>query len=269
MPKFAANLSMMFTEVPFLDRFSTAAEAGFRGVEYLFPYDHPVGLLEQQLSLHRLENVLFNMPAGDWAAGERGIGCIPGREEEFRAGVALAIDYARRLKTRRLHAMAGLEPKDADPATLRSTYIENLRYAAAKCAEQEITLLVEAINTHDIPGFYLSLQADAQGICAAVGYPNVKMQMDCYHMQIMEGNLATRLRDYAPYLGHVQIAGVPGRHEPDNGEINYSYLFQVFDEIGYDGWVGCEYRPAGHTVNGLASLRPWLHKPPLVTADHK
>jgi hydroxypyruvate isomerase len=254
-PKFAANLSMMFNEVPFLERFAAAASAGFRGVEYLFPYDHPVDTLEELLNRHNLENVLFNLPPGDWASGERGITCLPGREAEFRAGVHIAIGYANRLKTQRVHAMAGVVPQGADAGAVKDTYISNLKYAAAELATHGIMLLIEAINTRDMPGFYLNTQAQAHAVMEEVGAPNLKMQMDLYHMQIMEGDLAMKLRKYLPHCGHVQAAGVPERHEPDTGEVSYGYLFETLDTLGYDGWVGCEYRPAGKTVDGLGWLR--------------
>lgn len=254
MPRFAANLSMMFTEVPFPDRFAAAADAGFRAVEYLFPYELPAEEIARKLRDHNLVNVLFNLPAGNWAAGERGITCIPGREEEFRAGVEKAIAYANALGTRQLHAMAGIAPAGVGPDSLESTYIANLRYAAEKLATQGITLVVEAINTRDIPGFYLTTQAQSFGACTAVNLPNIRMQLDLYHTQIMEGDLETRLRKYAAHIAHIQIAGVPKRNEPDSGEVNYSHLFGVIDEIGYDGWVGCEYRPAGKTTDGLKWL---------------
>ncbi|HSW51404.1 MAG TPA: 2-oxo-tetronate isomerase [Bryobacteraceae bacterium] len=251
MPKFAANLSMMFNEVGFLDRFAAAAGAGFQGVEYLFPYEHPVEEIAARLREHKLENVLFNLPPGDWAAGDRGTTCVPGREEEFRAGVAKALSYAPRLGVRRVHAMAGLAPEGADPAALEATYVSNLRYAADQLAPHGITLVIEPINTRDIPRFYLNTQAQSFAACAAAGRPNIKMQLDLYHMQIVEGDLEMKLRKYAPQCGHIQIAGVPKRQEPDAGEVNYAHLFQVIDEIGYDGWIGCEYKPAGKTLDGL------------------
>jgi hydroxypyruvate isomerase len=247
---------MMFNEAPFLDRFAAAAEAGFKGVEYLFPYDYPAEVLEALLRQYGLENVLFNLPPGNWGAGERGITCLPGREEEFKAGVETALAYAVRLKTVRVHAMAGIAPAGADPEALKATYIANLKFAAEQFAKHGITLLMEAINTRDMPGFYLNTQAQSYAMLLAVNAPNLKMQMDCYHMQIMEGDLAVKLRKYAAYCGHVQVAGVPERHEPDTGEIRYSYVFDLLDEIGYDGWVGCEYRPAGKTIEGLE----WLGK---------
>jgi hydroxypyruvate isomerase len=252
MPRFAANLSFMFNEVPFLDRFAAAAAAGFRGAEFLFPYEHPPETVAKCLQTSGIETVLFNLPAGDWAAGERGIGCLPGREDEFRQGVAKALEYARALGTPRLHAMAGIVPPGGpDRGACQQTYIANLRYAAGEFARAGLTLLIEPINTRDMPGFFLNTQAHAAEICQAVGAPNIKMQMDCYHMQIMEGDLAVKLRAYADRCGHIQVAGVPERHEPDTGEVNYAYLFQLLDDIGYSGWIGCEYRPAGNTHAGL------------------
>jgi 2-dehydrotetronate isomerase len=251
MPKFAANLSMMFNEVPFLDRFPAAAAAGFKGVEYLFPYEHPAEEIAARLREYKLENVLFNLPPGDWSAGDRGTTSIPGREEEFRTGVAKAVSYATRLGVRRVHAMAGVAPAGADPAALQTTYISNLRYAADQLAPHGITLLIEPINTRDIPGFYLNTQAQSFAACGAVNRPNIKMQLDLYHMQIMEGDLEMKLRKYAPQCGHIQIASVPKRNEPDAGEVNYAHLFRVIDELGYDGWIGCEYKPAGKTLDGL------------------
>jgi hydroxypyruvate isomerase len=196
MLKFAANLSMMFNEVPFLDRFSAAADAGFQGVEYLFPFEFPVEAIEERLLRHRLENVLFNLAPGNWSAGERGITCIPGRESEFRQSVETAIAYATRLKTKRVHAMAGIVPAGADPAAVEATYIANLRYAAEKLAAHGITLLIEAINTRDMPGFYLNTQAQSYAVCTAVNAPNIRMQMDLYHMQIMEGDLTYKWPAY-------------------------------------------------------------------------
>jgi hydroxypyruvate isomerase len=255
MPKFAANLSMMFTEVPFLDRFQVASDAGFKAVEFLFPYEYPPETVESVSKAAGVEIILFNMPAGNWSAGERGITCLPGREEEFRKGVETALTYAMGLGTPRLHAMAGIARSGSDLAACRKTLIENLKYAAEKLAEHEITLLLEAINTRDMPGFFVSTQSDSYSICEAVGAPNVKMQMDLYHMQVMEGDLATKLKHYAAQCGHVQIAGCPERNEPDTGEVRYEYLFRLLDGLGYAGWVGCEYRPAGKTIEGLGWMR--------------
>ena len=251
MPRFAANLSMMFNEVPFLDRFQAAAAAGFKAVEFLFPYEHTVEEVESKARAAGTEIVLFNMPAGNWGAGERGITGLPGREEEFREGVEKALAYAERLGTRRLHAMAGIAPAGADTSACRAALIANLQYAAEKLAAKSITLLLEAINTRDMPGFIVSTQKDSHAICESVGAPNLKMQMDLYHMQVMEGDLATSLKRYASMCGHIQIAGCPERHEPDTGEVRYEYLYRLLDEIGYQGWLGCEYRPAGKTTEGL------------------
>jgi hydroxypyruvate isomerase len=251
MPRFAANLSMMFNEVPFLSRFAAAADAGFTGVEYLFPYEFPPELIRAELKANTLENVLFNLPPGDWASGERGTTCLPGREEEFRAGVATAIQYATELNTARLHAMAGVVPQGSSIADARATYITNLKFAAAELAKHGITLLIEAINTRDIPGFFLNTQAQAFDILQEVNEANLMLQMDLYHMQIMEGDLAVKLSKYAPHCGHIQVAGVPKRNEPNTGEVDYQFLYEHLDTLGYGGWIGCEYRPAGNTVEGL------------------
>jgi hydroxypyruvate isomerase len=254
MPKFAANLSMMFNEAPFLDRFAAAADAGFQGVEFLFPYEHPPEAIAAKLLENRLQNVLFNLPPGNWTAGERGIGCLPGREAEFLAGVEKALTYAQCLGTPRIHAMPGIAPAGVDRQTLRATFAANLRAAAETLAPHGISVMVEAINTRDIPGYFLNTQAESYALCTEIGAPNLKMQMDLYHMQIVEGDLAMKLRQYIAHCGHIQIAGVPARNEPDTGEVNYPYLFRLLDELGYDGWIGCEYRPAGKTVDGLGWL---------------
>lgn len=258
MPKFSANLSMMFTEVPFLDRFAAAADAGFNAVEFLFPYEHAPEIVQSKASAADVQVSLFNMPAGDWNAGERGIACIPGREGEFRAGVEKALTYARCLNTDSLHAMAGIVPQGANLTACRTTLIENLKYAAEELAKHSITLLLEAINTRDMPGFSVSTQMDSYSVCAAVNAPNLKMQMDLYHMQVMEGDLATKLRHFAPQCGHIQIAGCPERNEPDTGEVRYEYLFHLLDELGYKGWLGCEYRPAGKTTDGLGWMQSFV-----------
>lgn len=255
MPKFAANLTMMFNEVPFPQRFAAAAQAGFTGVEFLFPYDHSPAEVAGWLQENGLFNALFNMPPGDWAAGERGLASLPGREAEFRAGVATALEYARGQGTPCLHAMAGLLPEGADRSVHRAVYIENLRHAARALAPHGITLLIEPINTRDMPGYFLTTQAEAHAIREAVGEPNLKVQMDFYHVQIMEGDIATKLRKWLDHVGHIQIASVPARNEPDDGEVNYRYLFRLLDEVGYQGWVGCEYRPRGRTEDGLGWLQ--------------
>lgn len=274
MPKFAANLSMMYPELPFLDRFEAAARDGFKAVEYLFPYAWSPAELSARLKASGLLQVLFNAPAGGteavsigqaWDGGDRGTACIPGREAEFRAGVALALDYAQALDCPRVHLMAGLAPQDGDTSALRATYVSNLRWAASVAAKVGRDVLMEPINTRDIPHFFLNRQDHAHEIIAEVGAPNLKVQMDLYHCQIVEGDVAMKIRKYLPTgrVGHIQVAGVPERHEPDIGELNYPYLFSVLDELGFEGWVGCEYRPKkggqpGGTSSGLGWLAPYL-----------
>ena len=251
MPKFAANLSFIFQEVGFLDRFAAAAACGFKAVEYLSPYDHPPGAIAEQLNRHGLEQALFNMPPGDWTAGERGIGALPGRQQEFRDGIETALAYAAATKCRTLHAMAGLWPEGGEREEAERVYLGNLRYAADRLASEGLTVVIEPINTRDIPGYFLNTTTQAMSIIERVGRPNLKLQLDLYHVQIMEGDLAHRIRALAGHYPHVQIAGNPGRHEPDIGEINYPFLFDLLDELGYAGWVGCEYRPKGETRAGL------------------
>ncbi|MGE6212584.1 2-oxo-tetronate isomerase [Comamonas aquatica] len=265
MPRFAANLSMLYNDVDFLDRFAAAARDGFQAVEYLFPYAYTPEQLAALLRQHGLQQVLFNAPPGDWDAGERGIACLPGREAEFREGIARAITYAQALQCPRIHVMAGLVPQDVDPATVRATYVANVRYAAEQAAAHGIQILLEPINGRDMPGFFLSRQDQAHALVAEIGAANVKVQMDLYHCQIVEGDLAMKIRQYLPTgnVGHFQIAGVPERHEPDVGEVHYPYLFQLLDKLGYDGWIGCEYKPARGaaphaTRDGLGWLQPWL-----------
>jgi hydroxypyruvate isomerase len=261
MPRFAANLSMMYAEVPFMERFGAAARDGFRAVEFLFPYAFDAGALAAELDRHGLQQVLFNTWPGDFdGKGERGLAAMPGREREFLDGVDRAIGYARALKCPRLHAMAGLIPAGEDRARWRAVYVDNLREAARRCADAGLTLLIEPINTRDIPGYFLNTQADAHAVIAEVGAANLKVQMDLYHCQIVEGDLAARIRQYLPTgrVGHFQIAGVPQRHEPDLGEVNYPYLFALLDELGWDGWIGCEYRPRAGTSAGLGWVRPYL-----------
>ena len=257
MPKFAANLSFLFQEIGFLERFEAAARCGFKAVEYLFPYEHPPEIIAERLQRNRLTQALFNMPPGDWAAGERGIGALPGREEEFRDGVGTAVAYAKALRCKTLHAMAGLMPAGADRGAIKRLYVENLRYAADRLAAEGIKLVIEPINTRDIPGYFLNTTAQGIAIIEQVGRPNLSLQLDLYHVQIMEGDLAHRVRTLAGRYGHVQIAGNPGRNEPDIGEINYPYLFDLLDELGYRGWIGCEYRPKGETTAGLGWARRW------------
>jgi len=255
MPKFAANLTMMFNEVPFPQRFAAAAKAGFAAVEFLFPYDYPPAEVARWLQEAGLKNALFNMPPGDWAAGERGVASLPGREEEFRAGVARAIEYARALGTPSIHAMAGLLPSGADRKRHREVFVANLRHAAKALAGEGRTLLIEPINSRDIPGYFLNTQAEAHAIREEVDQSNLMVQMDFYHAQIVEGDLSVTLRKHISHVGHVQIASVPDRHEPDEGEIDYRHIFRLLDEQGYPGWVGCEYRPRGRTEDGLGWLK--------------
>ncbi|HEX3885463.1 MAG TPA: 2-oxo-tetronate isomerase [Stellaceae bacterium] len=251
MPKFAANLSMMFNEVDFLDRFAAAAKLGFRGVEFLFPYDYSPEVIAARLEQNGLSLALFNTVPGDWAAGERGLAALPGRETEFRAGVDKAILYAKATKCPLVHTMAGLWPDGHDKALGARVYVENLQWAADRLAPEGLTAIIEPINTRDIPGYFLNYSHDAIAIIDEVARPNLRLQLDLYHMQIMEGDIATKVRALAGRYPHVQIAGNPGRHEPDVGEIHYPYIFDLFDEIGYGGWIGCEYRPKGDTVAGL------------------
>lgn len=262
MPRFAANLTMMYNEHGFLDRFGAAARDGFDAVEYLFPYDFPAADLRARLDDHGLTQDLFNAPPGDWAAGERGTASLPGREDDFRRGIDTALDYARVLGNRKLHVMAGLIGVDQPRERHREVYLKNLAYAAKAALAEGITVVIEPINTRDMPGFFLNRQDDAQSICADVGMPNLKVQFDCYHCQIVEGDLAVKLKRDIAGIGHIQVAGVPERHEPDLGELNYSYLFDLIDTLGYDGYVGCEYRPRAGTSAGLGWLRPYLGRSP-------
>lgn len=257
MPQFAANLSMMYNEVPFLERFAAAAADGFEAVEFLFPYEHPPQALAERLQSQGLVQALFNLPPGDWAAGERGMACHPGREAEFARSVQTALPYAQATGCRRLHAMAGLMPQGVSPAQARATYVTNLRAAAQTLAPHGITLLIEPINTRNMPGYFLNYQQQAHDVLAEVGMPNLKVQMDFYHCQVMEGDLARRLQKHRDGVGHVQIAGVPDRHEPNTGEVCYDYLFDQLDALGYEGWIGCEYIPAGATSAGLGWLRQY------------
>jgi hydroxypyruvate isomerase len=258
MPKLAANLSMMFNEVDFLDRFAAAAAAGFKGVEFLFPYAWPAEQLAEKLQSAGLAQALFNMPPGDWDAGERGMGCLAERRGEFQDGVGKAIDYAKALGCPTIHAMAGNAPVGADREALTQTFVENLKFAAGACAEAGLTLVIEPINNRDMPAYFLNTSAQGLDILAQVGLANAKLQYDIYHMQIMEGDLAPTIERILPMIGHMQLADTPGRHEPGTGEINYGYLLPQIDRLGYSGWIGCEYRPAGDTVAGLGWARPYL-----------
>ena len=255
MPQFAANLTMLFNEVPFLDRFEHAARAGFDAVEFLFPYAYPAHEIKQRLDANGLRLVLHNLPAGDWDAGERGIGCLPERADEFRDGVLRAIESASVLGVKQLNCLAGKAPAGADEALLRKTLVANLRHAAGALKKAGIRLLIEPINTHDIPGFYLSRSAQALSIIDEVDSDNLFLQYDIYHAQRMEGELAATLEKHLARIAHVQLADNPGRHEPGTGEINYPFLFAHLDRIGYRGHVGCEYKPATTTEAGLGWLK--------------
>ena len=247
MPRFAANLSMMFNEVPFLDRFEAAAKAGFKGVEFLFPYEFPATEIAARLKGNGLSQALFNLPPGDWTKGERGLAALPGREADFEAAVKLALTYAEALGCPRVHAMAGLVHQGAT----RATYVANLKKAAKMAAGSGIEVIIEPINTRDIPGFFLNRTGDARAVIYEVGEPNLGLQFDIYHRQIMEGDVATAIREYAPLTRYYQLASPPDRGEPDAGELNYPWLFKLIDETGYKGFIGCEYRPRNGTVEGL------------------
>ena len=260
MPRFAANLSMLFTEHDFLDRFQAAADAGFSGVEYLFPYDYSSAEIKARLDQHGLSQVLFNLPAGDWAGGERGIACHPGRRAEFEDGVGRAIEYAQALQVRQLNCLAGIVPPGVPQQEAHATCVDNLAFAARSLREHGIALLIEPLNTLDIPGFFLHGTRQALDVIAAIaatgaaGADNVFLQYDVYHMQRMEGELAATIMANLPAIRHIQLADNPGRHEPGTGEINYRYLLQWLGDIGYSGWVGCEYTPRTGTAAGLAWL---------------
>jgi hydroxypyruvate isomerase len=256
MPRFAANLTMMYTEHNFLDRFAAAARDGFTAVEYMFPYEHSAETLAALLKEHGLTQVLFNAPAGDWKVGERGLTALPGRESEFRDGFLLALEYARAFKCPRIHTMAGVAATGADRAQMCETYIANLAWAAGLAAKDGIDVLMEPIAQRNMPGFFLNFQEEAHAIAEETGCSNVKILMDLFHCQVAEGDLAIKIRKYIEdpkqtRVGHLQIAGVPERHEPDTGEVRYEYLFDLIDKVGFEGWIGCEYVPAAGTSDGL------------------
>ena len=263
MPRFAANLSMMYTEHAFIDRFAAAAADGFDAVEYLFPYAVPAPDLAAQLQQHGLMQALFNAPPGNFEAGERGLACLPDRVDEFRRGfVEQALPYAQALGCRRVHVMAGLAPAGVAREALQDCYLANLAWATQQAAPQGVAVQIEPINTRDIPGFFLNRQDQAHAVVQAVGAANLQVQMDLYHCQIVEGDVTMKLRQYlgeagGGRVGHIQIAGVPDRHEPDQGELQHPYLFEQIDALGYTGFVGCEYRPRAGTSPGLGWLRAW------------
>lgn len=256
MPKFAANLTMLFNEFPFMDRFEAAAQAGFKGVEYLFPYAFDKFEIAERLEKFGLTQVLHNLPAGNWEAGERGIACHPDRVGEFQEGVGRAIEYATTLGCKQLNCLAGIAPAGVAEDKVRATFVDNLGFAAGRLKDAGIKLLIEPINTYDIPGFHLSRTAQAIDIIEAVGSDNLFVQYDIYHMQRMEGELANTIAKHLARIGHIQLADTPGRNEPGTGEINYAWLFRHIDKLGYTGWIGCEYKPAAGTVEGLG----WIEK---------
>ncbi|MDP1732952.1 MAG: hydroxypyruvate isomerase [Sulfuritalea sp.] len=264
MPRLAANLTMLFNEAPFLERFERAAQAGFKAVEFLFPYDYPAEQLKELLTRNGLQLVLHNLPAGNWGGGERGIACHPERIEEFRAGVDQAVAYATALNVAQLNCLAGIKPAHVSDADARRTLVENLKFAAPKLEAAGIRLLIEPINTFDIPGFFLSHTQQALDIIAEVGTTsgsdNLFVQYDIYHMQRMEGELAKTIEKNLAQIAHLQLADNPGRNEPGSGEINYPFLFAFLDRIGYQGWIGCEYKPAAATEAGLVWAAPYLKR---------
>jgi hydroxypyruvate isomerase len=260
MPKFCANLTMLYNEHSFMDRFAAAAKAGFGGVEYLFPYDFDKHQLAEQLHRHKLVQVLHNLPAGNWGGGERGIACHPDRVAEFQDGVGKAIEYATALGCGQVNCLAGIRPPHVDPLEAREVFIRNLQFAAPRFKQAGIKLLIEPINTRDIPGFILNYSQQAVDIIVAAGSDNLFLQYDIYHMQIMEGDLAPTIEKHLKLIPHMQLADNPGRHEPGTGEINYPFLFAFLDRIGYAGWIGCEYKPTTTTDAGLGWIKPWLER---------
>jgi hydroxypyruvate isomerase len=257
MPRFAANLSMMFNEVPFLDRFALAAKAGFKGVEFLFPYDHPAAEIAARLKDNGLQQVLFNAPAGDFGKGERGMAAIPGKQAAFRDSIKIALEYANVLACPRLHIMAGLKPEGVAHDTLTAVYGANLAYAAEECAKAGVKPIIEPINHRDIPGFFLNTTDQAAAIIAAIGPEKLGLQFDLYHCQITEGDVVKRVEKHLPLIAHMQVADTPGRHEPGTGEVNWPFVFKTIDALGFRGWIGCEYRPAGETLAGLSWFAPY------------
>jgi hydroxypyruvate isomerase len=258
MPKFSANLTMLFTEVEFMDRFERASRAGFKAVEFLFPYAYEAEQLADKLKKYGLKQVLFNLPAGKWEAGERGIAALPGRKTEFEDGIGQAIRYAKALDCRQVNCLAGIAPSGVPKREVHETFVDNLRFAAGALQKEGIRLLFEAINTRDMPGFYLTRTVDALFLIQEVNHPNLFYQYDIYHMQVMEGNLATTISENIERIGHMQLADNPGRHEPGTGEINFPNLFRFIDEAGYAGHIGCEYKPLTTTEAGLGWIKPYL-----------
>jgi len=257
-PKLCANLSLLYTDLDFMDRFAAAAKSGFKGVEYLFPYAYPKEQLVDALARNKLVQVLHNMPAGDWTKGDRGLACQPDRVGEFQDGVGKAIEYASALGCKQVNCLSGLAPQGVAPDKVRATFVANLKFAADKTKAAGIRLVTEPVNNRDVPGFYLNRSQQALEIMDDVGSDNLWLQYDIYHMQIMEGSVARTIEANLPRIGHMQLADNPGRHEPGTGEINYPFLFDWIDRIGYQGWIGCEYNPKAGTVEGLAWAKPYL-----------
>jgi len=257
MPRFAANLSMMFTEVPFMERFAAAAKVGFKAVEFLFPYDYPASEIKEQLERHKLTLVLFNTNAGNIDAGEWGRAALPGRKAEAHADIDLALEYAIALDCEQVHIMAGVVPEGTDAAQCRTTFIENLRYATEQFAKHDKRILIEALSPGIKPDYLFSSQYQALDIVKEVNQPNIFVQLDTFHAQKVDGNLSYLIREFAGQYAHVQIASLPDRHEPDDGEINYTWIFNLFDEVGYSGWIGCEYKPRHSTQEGLGWFNAW------------
>jgi hydroxypyruvate isomerase len=257
MPRFAANISMMYTELPFLDRFAAARASGFTAVEFLFPYEFPAAEIARRLQDNGLSQVLFNAPPGDWAAGERGCAALPGRGQEFRDGIRKALDYATALACPRLHVMAGLTPPGVPRDTLLATYAVNLAWAAEECVKAGVKPVIEPINHRDIPGFFLNTTDEGAAIIEAIGPERIGLQFDLYHCQITEGDIVKRVEKHLPLIAHMQVADNPGRHEPGTGEVNWPFVFGRIDELGFRGWIGCEYRPAGATLDGLGWFQPY------------
>jgi hydroxypyruvate isomerase len=260
-PRLSANLSLLYPQLPFLERFAAAARARFRGVEYQFPYAWPKEQVAERARAAGVEVVLHNLPAGDAARGDRGLACLPARVSEFREGVERAIEYARAAGCPRLNCLAGLAPAEAAPELVFETLVENVRFAASRLRAAGLLLTLEPINTRTVPGFYLSTTRQALAVLDAAGADNAFLQYDLFHMQIMEGDLAKTLERLLPRIGHLQLADVPDRHEPGTGEINFAFLLAHLDRLGYRGWIGCEYNPVGDTDEGLAWARPWLRQP--------
>jgi 2-dehydrotetronate isomerase len=263
MPRFAANLSWLYQEVPFLERFNAAAKSGFNAVEFLFPYSVPARRIAQKLSETSLATVLFNLPPGDFDRGDRGIAAIPGREKDFQASVQVALEYAQALQAPRLHVMAGIT-SNLDSNCAKQTYLSNIQFVLEQTTSLDLMITLEPLNHYDVPGYFLSTLEQAASIVTELNHPRLKIQLDWYHVQIMGGDLMRRTEQFFPQVGHIQIAGVPGRNEPDLGEINVAPLFKLIDKLGYQGWIGCEYKPIGKTEDGLA----WLNQFPQQFSHH-